>query len=368
MNTARPRGIARVLKACAAPVLALPLVALPAAGLAQQAGAPADLDVNDRLLGLVEPIKAAKPLRLGVTVVHLMDNFYTGIIYGISDEARRSGVEVAQVSVAGNYGDVQQQFAQLEAFRSLGVDYAVLAPAAYSGYDNVLASLAKSGIETLSVGIPTGSKNIAFGVLQDDAEIGRALGEALCADKPQGKKVLQVPGAPGLEWSRLRVEAFQAVAQACGAVLEPAAYKGEMTLQDGLTQTYDQLLRVPDAEYVFTPVSYLGMGAAQAVRQTGRKVKVLTATMVKEEQAMIEDGRMLAVASEPGIIMGRLIVQYAIRANEGLPMPPLAEPTESVPYPHFNVPNVLITKENVGTHPYDVFEYPPQDWKVGATP
>src|SRR5690606_26450717 len=210
------------------------------------------------------------------------------------------------------------------------------------------------------------SANVTFGVLQDDFQIGSSLGKALCDDGAKGKKVIVVPGSAGLEWSRLRYEGFKKVATECGADLGNPVFKGDMTLADGLSQTQDLLMRTPDAEYVFTPVSYLGMGAALSVRQSCRKVMVLTSTMVKEEEAMIKDGRMLAVASEPGIIMGRLIVQYAIREHEGLPMPPLTKADDSVPYPHFNVPTVLITKDNVETHPYSFYEYPPKDWKVSS--
>lgn len=320
----------------------------------------------DRLQGLIEPVVASKPLKIGITVVHLMDNFFTGIAYGIMDEAKRSGVNVVQFSAAGNYGNVKEQFAQLEAFKSLGVDYAVLSPAAYAGYDPVIADLAKSGVKTISAGIPVNSKNVTFGVLQDDFEIGTALGKAVCDDGGKGKKVIVVPGSAGLEWSRLRYEGFKEAATACGAVLTDPAFQGDMTLASGMAQTQDLLMRHQDAEYLFTPASYLAMGAAQAVRQSGRKVKVVTATMVKEEEQMIRDGRMLAVVSEPGIVMGRLIVQYAIRQNEGLPMPSLTEPTQSVPYPHYNVPIVMVTKENVDTHPYDLYEYPPKDWRVGS--
>jgi len=352
-------AISKLATACTA-------LAVAAAAAGMLAPLSAHAQQTDRLQGLVEPIKAKKPLKMGITVVHLMDNFYTGIAYGIMDEAKRSGVDVVQVSVAGAYGNVQEQFAQLQAFKSLGVNYAVLSPAAYAGYDPVIANLERSGIKTIAAGIPVNSSKVSFGILQDDMKIGQALGKALCDDGGKGKKVVVVPGSAGLEWSRLRYEGFKEVASACGAVLGEAAFKGDMTLADGLSQTQDLLMRTPDAAYVFTPVSYLGMGAAQAVRQSGRKIKVLTSTVVKEEETMVKDGRMLAVASEPGIIMGRLIVQYAIRQNEGLPMPPLEAPTKSVPYPHFNVPTVLITKDNVDSHPYDFYDYPPKDWKVGS--
>ncbi|CCJ49848.1 substrate-binding domain-containing protein [Bordetella parapertussis] len=341
-----------------------------AAGLALAACALASLPAQakesdgDRLQGIVEPIVARQPLKLGVTVVHLLDNFYKGIAYGIVDEARRSNVDVVQVAVAGAYGNVQQQFAQLQSFKTLGVDYAVLSPAAYSGYDPVVADLARSGIKTISAGIPVNSDKIAFGVLQDDTLIGEVLGKALCDDGAQGKQVIVVPGAAGLEWSRLRYEGFKEVASACGAKLTPAAFRGEMSLADGMAQTQDLLMRTPDAEYVFTPVTFLGMGAVRAARQANRPVKVLTSAMVKENEAMIREGRLLAVASEPGVIMGRLIVQYAIREHEGLPMPPLDKPTRSVPYPHFNVPITVVDKSNVDTHPYAFYDYPPQGWSI----
>ncbi len=152
---------------------------------------------TDRLLGLIQPMSAAKPFKMGVTVVHLNDDFYKGIVYGIMDEAKRSNVQVVQVSIAGAYGNVREQFAQLEAFKTLGVDVAVLAPAAYDGYDPIIKSLKASGIKVASVGIPVNSKNVDFGVLQDDSMIGRTLADAVCSSGSGLKTVATVPGPAG---------------------------------------------------------------------------------------------------------------------------------------------------------------------------
>lgn len=82
---------------------------------------------------------------------------------------------------------------------------------------------------------------------------------------------------------------------------------------------------------------------------------------------MIEDGKMLAVVSEPGIIMGRLIVQYAIRSMAGKPLPNLAAAgTDGLNYAHYNVPNKVLDKSNVATHPFETYEIAPADWKVPA--
>jgi ABC-type sugar transport system substrate-binding protein len=107
------------------------------------------------------------------------------------------------------------------------------------------------------------------------------------------------------------------------------------------------------------------MGAAQAIKQMNRKVQVVSSSVVHEAIPMIKDGRFLAVVSEPGIIMGRLVVQYAIRQMEGKPMPKLSS-DKSLPYPHLMTPPTVIRAGNADTHPFHIFEMPPRDWRIDA--
>ncbi|WP_407713725.1 substrate-binding domain-containing protein [Comamonas testosteroni] len=319
---------------------------------------------QDRLVGLVQPIKAAKPFRIGVAVVHLQDDFYKGIVYGIEDEAKRVGAEVVQVSVAGAYGNVREQFAQLEALKALKVDVVAFSAASFNGYDNALKSLKDAGIKVAAVGIPVGSKSIDFGILQDDKEIGKTLAAEICKNGKPGK-VLTVPGAAGAEWARLRYVGFMDEAKKCqGLQAIEGAFGGAINLQHGMTQTSDLLLRHPDAKYVYTPQVSLGMGAAQAIRQQRKDVKVVSSSMVKEAIPMVKDGRFLGIVSEPGIIMGRLTVQLAARQLAGQPTPELKAADASSPYPYFNVPPVLITPANVEKHPFGIYEIPPENWKL----
>jgi ribose transport system substrate-binding protein len=88
--------------------------------------------------------------------------------------------------------------------------------------------------------------------------------------------------------------------------------------------------------------------------------------MVKEAAPMVKDGRLLAVVSEPGIIMGRLVVQYAIRKLDGKPLTGLSPADKSSPYPYYNVPTTLITPANVDSHRFEIYEIPPASWKMPA--
>ncbi|PIJ50140.1 sugar ABC transporter substrate-binding protein [Erwinia sp. OLTSP20] len=324
---------------------------------------------EDRLVGLIPPLKADKPFKLAVTVVHLNDDFYKGIIYGITDEAKRTGVNVVQVSVAGAYGNVREQFAQLEAFKSIGADVAVLAPAAFNGFDPIIKSLKAGGMKVASVGIPVNSKNIDFGVLQDDSYIGKLMADAVCKAAAKPKKVAMIPGPAGAEWVRLRYEGFKAEAQKCAtpiAVID-SAFGGGIELQEGLSKASDLMLRNPDVNFIYTPQITLGMGAVQAIRQQHREATVVSSAMVKRAVPMIEEGKMLAVVSEPGILMGRLIVQYAIREMEHKPLPNLLPAgSDGLSYAHYNVPNKVLEKDNVATHPFETYEIAPADWKVPA--
>jgi ribose transport system substrate-binding protein len=320
---------------------------------------------QDRLIGLVEPLVAQKPFKIGVTLVHLNDDFWKGIAYGMVDEAKRSNVKIVQISVAGAYGNVREQFAQLTTLKSLGVDYIALGAASFNGYDPVIKQMKDAGIKVVAAGIPVNSANVAFGVTQDDSAIGRVLAAAICRKNSKGK-VITVPGPAGAEWVRLRYVGFMDEVKKCdGLTAYEGAFGGPLGLQQGLAQTSDLLLKHPEANFVYTPEISLGMGAAQAVRQMKRNVQVVSSSMVKEAMPMVSDGRLLAVVSEPGIIMGRLIVQYAIRDREGKSLPKMISDKGS-PYPYVLTPPTLITPENVKTFPLDIYEIPPADFRIDA--
>lgn len=347
------RSLKRLATAASAAVLGLSL------GTAHLAA-----EEFDRLRDLVEPVTAAKPFKIGVTLVHLQDDFWKGIAYGIADEAEKAGVEVVQISVAGAYGNVREQFAQLETLKTLGVDVAVVGAAAFDGYNPILRSLKDAGIMVVAAGIPVNSEHVDFGVTQDDSAIGVSLAEVVCSAKGDGDALaVTIPGPAGAEWARLRHVGFVETAKGCGVSVVEGTVGGSIGLEHGVSQGSDLLLKNPDADFVFTPVIPLGMGAVQAARQVGSEAKVVSSALVREAIPMIEDGRLVAVVSEPGIVMGRLIVQYAIRKLEGQEMPNLV--TGGL-YPNVIVPNTLITPENAQTYPYDLWEIPPKSWSIEA--
>lgn len=356
-----------ILLSCAKKNLASLAVAVSLVGLVPASAlAQAPAPTNDRLFGIVEPVVAKKPLSLGLALVHLNDDFWRGIAYGVEDEAKRSNVTLKRVFIAGAYGKVREQFAQLQALRSLGVDVAVLGAVAFDGFDPAIRDLKQAGIRVMAAGIPVNSASIDLGVGQDDSNIGKEMARQLCAIDP-APKVAFVPGPAGAEWARLRVVGYkQELAAKCKpAKLVEAGFSAGIALQDGLTQAADLLLKNPDVNAVYTPASSLAIGVAQAARQARRDVNLVTSAVNRESLKLLKEGRFKALVTEPGILMGRLIVQYAIRQSEGLPLDGVKK-DGSLPYPYVMTPSLVVTSKNVDTFPVFQTDIVPEGWSSSA--
>src|ERR1700716_59813 len=135
MNSLRAPWISRV----AAIVGLLLAYAFGFAGVACAEG-------TDRMLGMAEPVKAAKPYTIAYAAVQMNEDFYLGIAWGIVDEASRAGARLVRITNAGGYGRSADQINQLEQLRALGVDAILIVGATYNGYDRVIERIAASGI------------------------------------------------------------------------------------------------------------------------------------------------------------------------------------------------------------------------------
>lgn len=319
-------------------------------------------------MGIVEPISASKPLTIGAALVHLQDDYWKGIAYGIVDEAKRSGVTVEQVDIAGGYGKVPEQFAQIDSMVSKGIQTLIVAPVAYDGFNPVLSRLKSQNINVLVAGVPVNSASVDLGIVQSDVDIGNQLTKIVCDDKgDKPAKAIVIQGPAGAEWARMRVEAVRAAAANCpGLEVVVGPVGREISLAYGLSQASDMMLTNPDAGYIITIETSIGLGATQAVRNSGNKIKVVTSALDKRAVDEIKKGDILiGSTTEPGILIGRLLVQYAIRQNEGLDLAGLND-IKDYQYPVIVVPAAVFSRDTMATHPAEVYDIPPEDWNLGA--
>jgi ABC-type sugar transport system substrate-binding protein len=313
----------------------------------------------DRLLGMVEPVTAKRPYRIALASTDMNADFWLGLAYGVVDETSRSGAQMVRVVSAGGFGKVAEQVGQLEQLGTLGLDAVVLAPAAFNGYDRVIDRLVSKGTKVISID-PMESSKVTFGVIQDDTRIGRTLGEFVCHQKPNAT-VITLPGPAGSEWNAHRFAGFKEEAAKCNLNLVGNIFEGNIALEDGQRQAADQLLKHPDADYIYAVAGIFSVGVAQEINRMHSKAKVITGTFTRRTRDFLKDGTMAVVISEPPIVLGRGAVQYALRLLNGDPLPNVIK--DMVRFPVAIIPNKSVTPAEVDSYDLDAYDLPPVGWK-----
>lgn len=320
----------------------------------------------DRLRGVVEPTTAKKPYRIGVAVVQLADDYWKGMVYGLVDEAKQSKVEIVRVLAAGGYGKTSEQIAQLEALAALKVDAIILGAADFDGYDPIIKRLTDQGIKVIAAGVPVNSKQVALGVTMDEIEIGKTIANYICKQDPNAQ-VITLPGPKGPAWNKLRFDGVQAGAKACpGMKLEGNTFAGDIAIEDGQSQASDMMIKYPQAKYIYAAAGGLGIGAGLATKRMNRDTKVVTSAVTAKTVDLMKDGHIAMVVSEPGILIGRSLIQYTVRSLNGDALPNLKS-GGPIPYPQFLIPMFELTSDKLTSYDLTNYDQPPSGWQPPAS-
>jgi len=329
------------------------------AAVAILAGATASSRAQDRLLGMVEPVKAAKPYRIGYASADMNSDFFLGLAYGAVDEAKQAGAQITRIVSAGGYGKVAEQISQLEQFGALKLDGVIIIGAAFNGFDKVVDRLVEGGTKVVTVGAPIGAPKVSVGILQNEGKIGETLAEHICKAKPKAT-VITLPGPAGSEWNKLRFDGFKAAAQKCDLKLLGNTFAGNISIEDGQQQAADQLAKNPDADYIYAVAGIFAVGAAQQAKRMNSHAKVVTGTLTRRTIPLLKDGAIELVVSEPPIVFGRAGLQYTVRLLNGDQLPHTIPGI--MPFPVAMVPNFSLTPANIGSYDVNKYDLPPEGW------
>lgn len=317
----------------------------------------------DRLRGVITETKAERPYRVGVTLVHFVDDYWKGIAYGLAGEAPKAGVEIVRMMGAGGYGRVAEQIAQFETLSAMNLDAVVLGATNYDGFDRAIKRLTDKGIKVIAVGVPVNSKQIAAGVTIDEEEVGHKLASFVCRHKPHAN-VITIPGPNGPVWNKLRFDGFKKGADACpGMKLYGNTFQGDTKIEDGLSQASDLLIKDPGADYIYTAAANLGIGAGMAAKRMSSKAQVATGTISDRTVELMKEGHVAVAVSEQPILMGRSAIQVLVRLLNGKPLPEMTAPG-AIPYPEFHVPLVEMTAKDLVNYDLSTYDRPPANWQV----
>ena len=320
---------------------------------------------GEPLRGLVSRISAAKTYTAAWVSVGRTDEYWRGIGYGLVDEARIAGINLANIRLAGGLDRTDEQISHLDEMRALKPNIVFLSPTSYEGLDMAVKRLSAAGSKVVVVGAPIRRGEVKVGVLQDHAKIGARMAQYVCARDPRAE-VATIPGPAGVNWSKQRFNAFRSeLTNSCPqARLYGDLYRLEVSVPHGQVQAADVLIKYPQANFIYAAAGLLADGAANVRARMRHPALIVTAGLTRIGAANLDAGQIAMIVSEPAVLIGRLAVQYAIRVIENKSLPGTV--SAPYPYPTLFAPNVSLTRDLLGEYDVESYDLAPAAWTLKA--
>lgn len=272
---------------------------------------------------------------IGVSVPTVSGPFFTAMLHGINEEAKKLGINV-KVMDAGGYENIDQQVTQLQSLIVEKPNAILIDPADPTAIEAAVEQAKSAGINVLGSGdpVPNGTANVS----SSHCDIGKAMAVGAKKLLPQGGTLAMLTGPAGATWTTDRLKCFkEAIA---GSNIEIVAEKSsEPLVEEGINIASDFLQRYPDLDLIYGADDTVGTGAAQAVKSAGRcgKTQVLTAVLGTQIEGLMKEGCVQYDVAQQTVLIGREAVQTADKLDKG----------EKLADTDIQVPLVPVTPANV---------------------
>jgi ABC-type sugar transport system substrate-binding protein len=282
----------------------------------------------------------AQQKTIGVTMPNIKGPWFTPVLYGVTDEAKKLGYDVI-IQDAGGYGNVDKQVDQMANLIVRQVSAILQDPANPASFNGVVRQAKSAGIPVVGTGSPIVASEIEADAAASSShcEIGHELAKAAMKLLPNGGDIAVLAGPPGAFWASDRLRCFKEDIKGTNINIV-AEQTSEQDAAVALSLANDFLQRFPDIDLLYGADDTYGIGIARAVQGAGKcggKVKVLFAVLGEAAEEMMRAGCADYVVAQQPVLIGRLGVQLADKLINDQP----------IGEEFISVPLIPVTPENV---------------------
>jgi TMAO reductase system protein TorT len=290
-----------------------------------------------------------KKILIGAALPELQGSYWISIYYGLEDEARKQGVDLAIVN-AGGFDQVTRQSQQIEDLMQRKVSALIVGATNATGIRQVVQEAAAK-VPVFGLGsIPEPADKLTSIVVAD--HYGMGVLQAECLAKELGGKgtVGVMMGPPGVGWAMDRAKGFKDTMAKVAPNIKVIAEKATATGRtEGLRLMEDWLQAYPGMSGVYTAVDDLGAGAVDAL-VSGKKagaIKISSSNLSPIGESYLRLGFLQCESLQQIVLQARQAVRQAVAHLKG-------EKIERI----LKSPVVLVTKNNVDTLDYAEIKAP----------
>lgn len=260
--------------------------------------------------------------KIGVSMPNIKGPWFTPVLFGISDEAKKLGYEVTILD-AGGYANVDKQVSQFSNLVVQKVSAILMDPANPASFNGVVREAKGEKIPVIGAGSPIVASNVDADAAASSSHcsIGHELAKGAKTLLPNGGTIAVLAGPPGAFWASDRLRCFKEDL-AGGNIKIVAEQTSEQDPAIALSLANDLLQRFPDVNVLYGADDTYGVGAARAAQgaQKCGKVKILFAVLGEAAEEMMRAGCADYVVAQQPVVIGRTAVQLMDAIVKGKPL------------------------------------------------
>jgi ribose transport system substrate-binding protein len=267
-----------------------------------------------------QPANAAD--KVGVSMPNIKGPWFTPVLYGISDEAKKLGYDVV-IQDAGGYANVDKQVSQFQNLVVQKVVAILMDPANPASFNGVVKQAGAAKIPVVGAGSPIVASDVEASAAASSSHcnIGHELAKGAKALLPNGGTIAVLAGPAGAFWASDRLRCFKE--DIAGTSLKIVAEQtSEQDPAVALSLANDFLQRFPDVNMLYGADDTYGVGAARAAQgaQKCGKVKVMFAVLGEAAEEMMRAGCADYVVAQQPVVIGRSAVRMMDALVKGKPL------------------------------------------------
>jgi len=279
--------------------------------------------------------------KIGVSMPNIKGPWFTPVLYGISDEAKKLGYDVT-IQDAGGYANVDKQVSQFSNLVVQKVAAILIDPANPASFNGAVKEAKAEKIPVIGAGSPIVASDVEADAAASSSHcnIGHELAKGAKVLLPNGGTIAVLAGPAGAFWASDRLRCFKEDL-AGGNIKIVAEQTSEQDPAIALSLASDFLQRFPQVDMLYGADDTYGVGAARAAQGARKcgKVKVLFAVLGEAAEEMMRAGCADYVVAQQPVMIGRTAVQMMDALVKSKPLP-----TKKV-----EVPLVPVTMANLNS-------------------
>jgi ABC-type sugar transport system substrate-binding protein len=257
---------------------------------------------------------------IGVSMPNIKGPWYTPVLYGVADEAKKLGYTTVVLD-AGGYANVDRQVTQFSSLIVQKHKAILLDPANPEAFNGPVRQAKAAKIPVVGVGSPI----VASAVEPDAAassshcSIGHEVAKGIKGMLPNGGTLAVLAGPPGAFWASDRLRCLKEDL-AGGPIKIVAEQTSEQDAAVALSLANDFLQRFPNVDMMYGADDTYGVAAARAAQgaQKCGKVKIVFAVLGEAAEEMMRLGCADFVVAQQPVLIGRTAVQLADKVAKGV--------------------------------------------------